>query len=364
MPKLSWIALGALLGATSAFAQQAPAPAVVVAPAEMVELAGSVQFNGRLEADRHVEIRARVSGTLLEVGFQAGDVVQEGDVLFRLEDALFRAAVKEAEGALRSAEAERDLAILDRDRQDELFRRDTASRAQLDRAEATLGNSEGAVIRAEAALETARVNLSYTVITAPFTGRLGVAAPDVGALVGPETGALVDLIKLDPMHAEFSISTAELRAHLDRVAEGTASNEATASLILANGSAYETLGDLDFVDSAVDGATDSVTVRALFENSEFELFDGELVRVVLTAGEAQSALAIPQRGVQRDLQGAFVMGVSSDSVVELKRVDVDRVSGGIAVIASGLNPGDLVIVEGANKVRPGITVDAVTEGDG
>lgn len=362
LPVRALIAL--LFFATPLFAQEAPAPAVVVSPAALSDISASVTFNGRLEADRRVDIRARVAGTLLEVGFEPGDMVTEGDVLFRIEDALFQAAVKEAEGALRSAEAELNLAELDRDRQEELFNRDTASRAQLDRAEATLANAEGAVIRAQAALDSARTNLSYTEIKAPFDGRIGVPGPDVGALVSPESGALAVLTRLDPMHAEFSISTAGLRAHLDRVAAGTAANEATASLILANGATYAQKGDLDFIDSAVDGGTDSVRVRARFSNADLTLLDGELVQVVLTSGTPQQVLTVPQRGIQRDLQGAFVLAVTGDSVVEVKRVDVDRIVQGMAVVSAGLAEGDLVIVDGANKVRPGITVDAATEADG
>lgn len=354
----------ALMVPASAFAQQAPPPAVVIALAQLTDLSESVAFNGRLEADQRIDLRARVSGALLEVTFQPGDVVQEGDVLFRIEQTAYKAAVQQAEGALKTAEAQTSLAQVERDRQQQLVAKQAAAEARLDEAEAALGSSEGVLAQQQAALDLAQLNLSYTEIRAPFSGRVGISSVDVGALVGPETGALASLTALDPIHANFPVSTAALRAHRARVEAGTASNQASASLILANGDAYATLGDIDFVDVAVDGATDTVTMRAKFPNSEAELLDGELVRVVLTSADAQTVLTIPQRGVQRDLQGAFVMTVTGANVVEMRRVDVDRIVDGIAVIADGLSEGDRVIIDGVNKVRPGITVDAATSESG
>ncbi len=352
------------LTATASFGQQAPAPSVVVAPAKVMDLRESVDFTGRITAIQKVDIRARVSGFLEKINFTEGQKITAGTVLYNVEDGSYRAAVQQIDGSLAAQQAQYDLAVIERDRQRQLFASNTTPQSKVDIAEAQLKKAQADLTSMEGSKAKADLDLSYTKILAPFDGIVGLTTADVGALVGPDSGALTTLTRLDPIYVEFPVAIALLLEYREGVKAGKYSGAANVALTLPDGREYPLKGSIDFIASNVSQGTDTAIVRAQFDNPEATLLDGTLVRVNLEQADKQEVLAVPQQAIQRDQQGAFVMVVGADSKVELRRVDVARSARGQAVIAKGLKEGETVITDGVGKVRPGITVDATPAAGG
>lgn len=365
-PKKSTIIRGLITGlalslGSGALAQdQTPPPAVVVAPATMQSTHEQVTFTGRLVAAQQVAIRARATGFIQDVAFTEGTQIAEGDLLYQIEPDAYEAALKDVEGQLLSATAERDLADLERDRQAELVKRETSPQRNLDQAEAAVSKAEGTLITLDAQKRTAELNLSYTKITAPFAGRIGLTAFDVGALVGPDSGSLVTLTRTDKIYAEFQVPNRVLQNYLAAIAHGEASENAVVSLQLANGARFPTHGKVVFLDNEVSAGTDTILVRAVFDNPDARLRDGEFVVVVLEGADEEKVLTIPAQAISRNLAGTFVMTVSDDGTVTQKQIETGSSTQGATEVRSGLDEGELVITEGLNKVREGIKVDAAT----
>lgn len=313
-----------------------------------------MEFVGRVEAIDSVDIIARVNGFLVAREFEEGASVEEGQVLFRIEPEPFEAAVAARRADVERADATLLNARLQRERIERLVERDAASQAQLD--EATAAQREAAAAReaALAALQKAEIDLSYTVIRAPFAGRLGRAAFSEGALVGPALGPLARLVRMDPIFVNVPITDRAMLAVRRSADTGT---QVSPYLRLADRTLLDEPGEFLFFDPQVDTTTDTVRVRARFDNSKELLLPGQFVTVVVRAAEAQPTLVIPQIAVQQDQAGHMVLTVDEENKVQIARVTLGDRVGTDWVVNAGLEAGQNVIVEGVQKARPGMTVN-------
>ena len=349
------------------------APSVTIAGARMRAITDSAEFVGQVAAAQSADIVARVEGFLEGVEVEDGAFVREGDLLFQIERARYEANLAAAEAEVASAEAALALADLELERSAELLRRETIAQAQFDVAEAQRAASAAAVQVAGSAVAQAELDLGYTRIAAPFDGRIGKVAFSRGDVVGPGAGALATVNQLSPVYVDFSISERAWLGILERfdidlaAARPTESAEGPAlpvSLNLSGGGRFEETGRIVFVDNQVNPETGTIAVRALFENARARLTPGAFVTVVVEEAEPTERLAIPQAAVQRDQQGDFVLVVGSENMVERRYVTLGGQTGTEFVVQDGLQEGESVIVEGLQRVRPGVPVEALPASGG
>jgi membrane fusion protein (multidrug efflux system) len=359
------LALLLALWPVAAAAQQSPAaPRVLVAAAVTRDVVQDASFIGRVEATDSTAIVARVSGFVRNIAVANGVAVQEGDLLIEVEQDQYEATVAMRRAEVSSAEANRALAEVELNRRRELVARAAVAQSELDVALANFQAAEAAVQAAQAALRQAELELSYTRITAPFDGRLGRIGVSRGELVGPGTGPLVTLVREAPVFVRFTLDERQFFDTLAQVAsEGEEIGETAArldvTLRLPNGSAFGETGRIAFGDNRVDPTTGTIAVRAAFENAGRMLVDGAFVTVRLAQRDPVPMLTIPQAAVQRDQSGPFVLVVGAEQTVEQRRVATAQQVGTDVVVAEGLREGEAVIVEGLQRVRPGVPVDAV-----
>jgi len=313
---------------------------------------------GRIAATRTSEVRPRATGIVIERVFEQGSHVNEGDVLYRIDPASFQVQVESAEGTLRRAKAVQLQAKQAADRQEQLKKSGVATGQNYDDAVAQLAQAEADVAIAEAGVASAKLNLQYTNVTAPISGRIGRALITEGALVSANgTENLATIQQLDPVYADFTQSATDLirlRKALQDGALATDKNEAKVRLVMDDGSAYAHAGKLLFSEAAVDETTGQVTLRGEFPNPDGDLLPGMYVRVLIEQGVEKDAIAVPSQAIQRDTAGkAQVYVVGTDNKVEIRQVNTSRVVGESWAISSGLKAGEKVIVEGFQKIRPG-----------
>ena len=325
---------------------------VVVRPAAVPV---SVSLGGRTVAYQTSEVRPQINGLIRRRLFTEGSVVRAGQPLYQIDSSLYRAAVNQAEANLASARASADAAVARADRYKPLAEMEAVAEQDYTDAAAQARVARASVAQTAAALETARINLRYTTVTAPIGGRIGRSLFTVGALVGAsQQEPLAVIQRLDPIYVDMQQSSAELTSLRGALQRGdVAPGDTSVRLELEDGSAYGHAGRVQFSDITVDESTGTVTLRASFPNPEGLLLPGMFVKAVFDQAVQPRAFLVPQPALQRDFDGsAFVFVVGPGNKAERRKVTALRTSGTNWVVTEGLRPGDRVITQGlGNNVR-------------
>jgi len=344
---------------TGAVAQSAPPPAVSVTPAMSRQVTEAGDFIGRIVAIDKVDIVARVPGFIEERNFTEGQQVKKGDLLFRIEQDTYKAAVDQQAANLAKANATEVNANLQLKRGQQLITNESIAHSTVDQQTADAQSAAADVLQAQALLEQAKINLGYTEIRSPIDGRIGLATFTVGNLVSPSSGTLATIVSQDPIYVTFPVSEADIIAYKRRVAESPYKNpHVTVHLKLPDGTTYPRPGVTNFLNVQVDANTDTVLVRAQLPNPDGVLTPGGIVGVMTDRGSPLPSLMVPQAAVLLDQAGSYVMVVNDAKKVEQRRITTGAEQGRYVVVKNGLKDGELVIVEGIQKVHPGQVVTA------
>jgi len=341
------------------------APTVSVVTLQPQPVLLTTELPGRTSAYRIAEIRPQVNGLIQKRIFTEGTDVQAGDLLYQIDPAPFRAVLKNAEAALVRSEANLPAIRSRTERYKELLADKAVSQQEYDDVAAALHQLEADIQYGKATVETARINLAYTRITAPISGRIGRSNVTEGAIVTAyQPVALATIQQLDPIYVDVPQSTTELLRLKRRLADGRLNrndaSQETVALILPDSTAYPLAGVLQSQEVSVDPTTGSVTLRAVFPNPDSVLLPGMFVQTVIKEGVNQAAILVPQQGVSRDRKGnPTALIVDAESKTALRMLTVDRAVGDQWLVSAGLAPGDRVIVEGLKMLRPGTEVKAV-----
>ncbi len=324
----------------------------------------STELSGRTSAFRVAEIRPRVNGLILRRLFTEGTDVKEGQVLYQIDPAPFEADLANAQAALAEAEAKLPTIQARAERYGRLLSHSALSQQDYDDAASALNQLRANIVSLKARVDTARINLGYTKVTAPISGRIGKSSVTDGAIVTAyQATALATIQQLDPIYVDVPQSTAELLGMKERLKKGLLNPQIKdpdkVSLVLENGAPYPLEGTLQFSDVTVDPTTGSVIVRLIFPNPEGEILPGMFVKATIKEGLDDDAILVPQQGVSRDAKGnPYALVVNAENKVETRALALERAIGNTWLVTSGLAAGDRVIVEGLQMLRPGTTVSA------
>jgi membrane fusion protein, multidrug efflux system len=369
VPRLPFaVLLAVLCGLAPALAQPGPGapPAVGVVRAKLEPVTESNSFVGRIEATDRVNVVARVTAFLEQRLFTEGAEVKKGDLLYVLEKPPFQADVEAKAAAVAQAQAQLQNAEITLRRAQALINTPAGQQSSVDNARATQLSDQAQVMQAQANLRVSQINLGYTDIRAPISGKIGQTSVTTGNVVTPNSGTLTTIVSQDPMYVTFPIAFRTALDLRDRYASKGGFNAVVIKVQLPNGRIYGQTGKLNFVNNSISANTDTITLRGTIPNPPLgpvagnaavrELTDGEFVTVILEGVEPIEALTIPRAAVLSDQAGDYVYLVDAQNKVEQRRIQLGQSSPTTAVVMSGLKDGEMVVVDGIQKVRPGQTV--------
>lgn len=339
--------------------QQMPEVGVVTLKTEPLQI--TTELPGRTVAYRIAEVRPQVSGIILKRNFVEGSDIEAGVSLYQIDPATYQATYDSAKGDLAKAQAAANIAELTVKRYQKLLGTQYISKQEYDQALSDAQQATAAVVAAKAAVETARINLAYTKVTSPISGRIGKSSVTEGALVqNGQASALATVQQLDPIYVDVTQSSNDFLRLKQELANGSLKQEngkAKVDLVTSDGIKFPQSGTLEFSDVTVDQTTGSITLRAIFPNPDHTLLPGMFVRARLQEGTKPTALLVPQQGVTRTPRGdATVLVVGADNKVETRQIVASQAIGDKWLVTDGLKAGDRVVVSGLQKVRPGAQV--------
>lgn len=354
-------------GTTKPQTQEAQLPQVPVVELKAEDIPLSFEFSARTQGYKETQVRARVGGILIKRNYVEGSRVEEGSVLFEIDPAPYEVALKQAQAQLAQAKAQLSSAETQWNRTEKLFKEGYASEKTRDEARSNRDSLLASVQLAEAAVDSAKLNLDYTKVTAPISGITSLGAQSEGSLISTsgDSSLLTSITQIDPIYVIFSATEGEILSLTNMTERGLIKNPARgedifAKLKLGDGSIYNEDGKINFINPTIDEATGTIKLRAVFPNPEGKLRPGQFVRLIMEGLVRLNALVLPQEAVMQGANGSFVYRVNSQGVIEMVSVQTGLTTpNGEWIIDEGLNPGDKVIYEGLLKLRPGMKVSPV-----
>jgi len=333
-----------------------PLPKIDVATVVSRDVVEWDEFSGRLEAVHEVAIRPRVSGYVTAIRFQEGSVVHKGDLLVEIDPRPFQTEVDRLRAELNRANATVQRAKSELERANRLSSEEAMTQEERDRRSAFAKESEAQAAAVQAALRAAELNLEFTRVTSPIDGRIGRAIVTAGNLVSagpPEATLLTTVVSLDPIYATFEADEQTFQHYARKTG-------IPARMALADEEGFPHEGTLDFLDNAIDAATGTIRGRAIFRNHDLALTPGAFIRLQLPGSAGYRAVLIQDRAIGTDLDKRYVYAVAADGTIEYRAVQLGPIVNGLRVVRGGLKPGDVIVVNGLQHVRPGVRIDPAT----